>query len=217
MQYQTAAISNTCAAKAGLIGFSPAAAPLLPGEIEPHHLAAAVGTKCSLAGRAIVGVVRAANNGDLPLFATTLGLSGDEFVMLLGERSRFRVELPEGHAELLRAWLPEHFHPLAEMLMTFHKDGGAIDQWLCLALAAACFGWRPFWQDLGLDSREEFARLLSRHFPTLVALNPHGLRWKRFIFGELGERLGRTDVQPPVCDGCACFPSRALDHRHACE
>ena len=77
------------------------------------------------------------------------------------------------------------------------------------AIALACLGDRHLWEDLGLPSRDALGLLMQRHFPDLVALNRHGMRWKKFLYRMLCERDGLLICRSPSCDVCpeqaVCF------------
>lgn len=171
-----------------------------------------VGDGSGLAVRAMKNVLRAANDGDLPLFAATLGIPPKEFALLLNERLQPLFQFTVIHAELLGKWLPGLFLPLVEMLWDSQRCEDRLGWLVSHAIASACFGHRRLWQDLGLRRREEVSSLFSRQFPGLFARNTQDLKWKRFLFKELGKRLGRLNLEPPSCDGCdqlrVCFPGR---------
>lgn len=160
-----------------------------------------------LARAAIAGVARNALGGDLPLFAATLGFDRSEFHALLA------VCLPAAAAEvewearahaLCASQLPTLFEPLARLLLA-HRAPSLSERparWLAYAVAAASFGQRHLWQDLGLAGRTEVGRLMGLCFPELAAHNTLDLKWKRFLFQALGERLDLPDLRPPGCGEC---------------
>ncbi|TRW89605.1 hypothetical protein EKO24_021330 [Candidatus Methylobacter oryzae] len=163
---------------------------------------------------AIIKVIRAANKGELPLFAATLGMASQDFAALLDELSRRAVHFSPCHAGLL-AGLPDLFPPLVEMLWESRSCDERLSWWTAHAIASACFGRGHLWQDLGLRGRDDVSRLFSQRFSELFALNIENLKWKRFLFQELGRRLGYPDLKPPACDACdetnLCFPSQRGD------
>ncbi len=193
----------------------PASAPQPPAtEAQPARIAAAVVDALRrrlgllpLARAAIAGVLRNAEAGELPLFAATLGFDRVEFNALAetlqpGAR-RSMPDLGEGYA-LCAVQEPELFDPLARMLWEQRAPDLAERRarWLAHAVAAASFGHRHLWQDLGLAGRAETTALLDLHFPALAARNTADLKWKRYLFLALGERLGLDDLQPPGCADC---------------
>ena len=181
--------------------------------IEPCHVdPSIVGDSSELAALAITKVVRAANDGKLPLFAATLGMPPWEFITLLDEQSRRLVRFAPFQVDLWAELLPELFTPLVELLRDYRSGDDPLNWCVSHALASACFGRRHLWQDLGLRGREDVSRLLSQHFSGLFVRNTQDLKWKRFLFKELGERLGHPDLLPPGCNGCdqmhICFPDK---------
>lgn len=165
---------------------------------------------CELGIEAVLKVVRTANEGDLPLFAATLGMPPRQFVQLWGAQAHRVIHTSRNHADLLPNWLPAEFPPLVELLWNYRSCDDRLNWWVCHAIASACFGHRHLWQDLGLRGREEVSQLLAERFCGLFSRNTQNLKWKRFLFLELGLRLGRPDLMPPACDGCdnyrSCFP-----------
>lgn len=163
-----------------------------------------------LARAAIAGVLRNAEAGELPLFAATLGFDRLEFnalVETLQPGARLSMpDLGEGYA-LCAVREPDLFEPLARMLWEQRAPDLAErpTRWLAHAVAAASFGCRHLWQDLGLSGRVETTALLHLHFPALVARNTDDLKWKRYLFLALGERLGSNDLKPPGCAGCDSY------------
>lgn len=81
-------------------------------------------------------------------------------------------------------------------------------------IAIASLGSRHLWQDLGFSSREEVSAMLQKYFSPLFHLNNHDLKWKKFLYAELGEILGNNTLRPPGCNSCevstACFPDSGV-------
>ncbi len=156
-----------------------------------------------LARKCVAYVIRAAHNGDLPLFATSLGMTPGEFLPLMQIHGRY--ELPLVSPEIFDRWRPAEFGPLAAMLLDYHGTDRALGRWLANAIASACYGAQHLWQDLGLENRRELSNLIAAWFPLLYAQNKTDLRWKRFLFGKLGERQGIPDLRAPECIHCDTF------------
>lgn len=176
--------------------------------LQPRHFISSLAKpESKLALRAMAQVVRAAHQGDLPLFAATLGLTAEEFQSLLHDDVRFLV--PHLPPELLHDWLPEQFMPLVSLIWSHRTTDEPLTRWLSHAIAAACYGRQHLWQDLGFKSRDDVSRLLSQWFPRLFHQNTQNLKWKRFLFEQLGNRLGTLGLKPPSCGDCdsyrACF------------
>ncbi len=111
--------------------------------------------------------------------------------------------------EYLPRVTPWTFSALVDLLLSHRTDETADPapaRWLAHALAAACHGERHLWQDLGLAGREEVTRLLAEYFGPLAARNTQNLKWKRFLFAELGARQKIADLRPPGCSRCDHLP-----------
>lgn len=170
---------------------------------------------------AVAAVLRHAQEGELPLFAWTLGLQQDELIAALA--SCFPELRPAGGQTLIalstsqyRSLLqtaPVDFLPLKNLLTDYRSSHVQADQadWLARAIAAASFGSRHLWQDLGLPGREAVSGLMQKYFEGLYRRNTQNIRWKRFLFAELGLRQGNSDLRPPACTQCddcrVCFPA----------
>lgn len=157
------------------------------------------------AHRSINGVLDSAEDGHLPLFAATLGMRYDVFSAILSGGQIDPVLQTTLHSDLLAEWVPELFPPLVEMLWDSRSCDDPINWWVAHALACACFGHRHLWQDMGLRSRGEGSGLLAEHFCWLYIRNTGNMKWKRFIFQELGLHIGVPDLLPPGCSDCDDF------------
>ncbi|WP_144142411.1 nitrogen fixation protein NifQ [Paraburkholderia sp. BCC1884] len=110
----------------------------------------------------------------------------------------------DSHAAFVRAL---HALLLAHANPALPKDDAD-----CLAtiIAQACLRPDHLWRDLGLAGRDEVTWMLTRYFPTLVALNTSNLRWKKFLAQQLALSLGLQPGPAPGCPGCEdyahCFP-----------
>ena len=171
----------------------------------------------NLAGRAIAGVLRHAQEGELPLFAWTLGLSQPDLLGMIGQyfpELGALEPMPQREYAAIERAVPASFRDLARLLFAHRSAGGdaRLADWLARAIAAACFGCRHLWQDLGLPNRSAVSALLEQHFQTLYRRNAEDLKWKRFLFAELGSAQGNPGMRPPACDRCdqfrLCFPAQ---------
>lgn len=161
-----------------------------------------------LAAQATAGVLRHAREGDLPLFAWTLGLHHNAWLTMLNRYfPALKALQPAAHAAIEKT-TPEIFRQLAALL--FDQRSKAVDaaraDGLARVLAAACLGNRHLWMDLGLQGRADVSVLLSAWFPALHAKNVHNLKWKRFLFAELAAQRGIPEIVPPDCSRCDEFP-----------
>ncbi|MBC3919917.1 nitrogen fixation protein NifQ [Undibacterium sp. CY18W] len=170
---------------------------------------------------AVAGVLRLAQEGELPLFACSLGMRQEVLTDLLaqcipdmGDRQALLVMPLPARLRQLQP-VPDEFIPLKDLLLE-HRPAGVHAQKadvLAHAIAAASFGSRHLWQDLGLPGRDAVSALMREYFETLYLANIHNLKWKRFLFAELGRKQGKTDLRPPKCTHCddfhVCFPDSA--------
>ncbi len=177
-------------------------------------------TEADYVRMAIAGVLRHAQEGELPLFAWTLGMQQDQFITMLHQcfpelqmaGGQALATLSPSQYQVLLQTAPADFLPLTQLLLDFKS--AQVDRlqadWLARAIAAASFGSRHLWQDLGLPGREVVSKLMQTYFTELDARNIHNWKWKRFLFAELGLRLGKPDLRPPKCTHCGdfhvCFP-----------
>ncbi|MFZ6745424.1 nitrogen fixation protein NifQ [Undibacterium sp. JH2W] len=171
----------------------------------------------------VAGVLRHAQEGELPLFAWTLGLPQQDLLNMLAScfpelglaESQALTTLPVGQYLTLMQTAPAEFMPLKQLLLD-HLSPSVDAQhghWLACAIAAASFGSRHLWQDLGLPGREAVSALMRDYFTALFLANTQNLKWKRFLFAELGRRQGKHDLRPPKCTHCddfhVCFQDSA--------
>ncbi|MBC7857633.1 MAG: nitrogen fixation protein NifQ [Burkholderiaceae bacterium] len=177
--------------------------------------------------RAIAGVLRSAQEGELPLFAWTLGLPQPALLALVQHcfpELGTLEPMPARQYVAIVDTAPAQFRDLTAMLFANRspKARARHADWLAHAIAAACLGERHLWQDMGLTGREALSALLKSYFGPLFRRNKADLQWKRFLFAELGKTQGRPGLRPPGCERCAqaasCFPIRvavASAVRHA--
>ena len=186
---------------------------------------AALSTAADSRARELLGSTDRLRSPDAWLFArliaarevcddlTLLGVSQPQLRALF-ERYFPRVEPPRlaiatrlksaDHAEFVDAL---YKLLLAHVAATVHSDDAR-----CLAaiIAHACLRPDHLWRDLGLNGRDDVTQMLARYFPTLVARNVDGLRWKKFLARELALSIGDTPGPAPGCPGCEefrfCFP-----------
>lgn len=166
--------------------------------------------KDALAVRAIAGVLRRAQDGELPLFAWTLGLPQSELLAMIQQcfpELGYLESMPNQDYDALRQSVPSDFIVLSELLFRHRTLGHSAQlcDWLSRAVAAAGYGCHHLWEDLGLHGREAVSELMRRYFTSLYQRNVHDLKWKRFLFMELGTHIGNLDKKPPECTNCDQF------------
>lgn len=170
----------------------------------PGERAAAVSAERRLAERAIAGVMRNAQAGELPLYAWTLGLPQDQLLRMI---QAFFPELgalermPRAQYRRLAAALPAGFAALVGVLLAGRGPGrdAQTTWWLAHAVAAACEGSRSLREDLGLTDEDELSRLLAGHFAPLARSRPCGCGWKDFLIERTRAHHALPGPDAPAC------------------
>lgn len=141
--------------------------------------------------RDVVAHVRhLSEEGELPLFVWTLGLPQRVLYHLLE-----KCNLPTGtlgtmdstEFKQIEQLIPNAYHDLRRMLFqhrtrlidTTHAD------YLSRTVAAACFGSRQLWEDLGVGSEDDLACFMATFFTPLSLRHKHCRHWKQQLFKEL--------------------------------
>jgi len=76
------------------------------------------------------------------------------------------------------------------------------EQWMAQIVTTACMASDHLWQDLGLWSRDDLSRLMTKNFPALAARNVHDMKWKKFLYKQLCEKEGINACRAPSCQVC---------------
>ncbi len=122
------------------------------------------------AERMVMHVMRAAQQGDLPLYTWTLGLPQPQLLALLAVLYPELAPLQgisDASYRLLHAQVPPRQHRLAARLLECaapHPDRLHLGA-MARALAMACAGEDELWQDAGLSSPQALQELLRVRFP----------------------------------------------------
>ncbi len=166
--------------------------------------AAAASAERRLVERAIAGVMRNAQAGELPLYAWTLGLPQDALAQMIRRcfpEVGVLERMPRAQYRRLASALPADFTALVGMLLAGCSLGGDAQTtwWLAHAVAAACQGSRSLREDLGLADEDELSRLLTGHFAPLARSRPWGCGWKDFLIAH-----ARARQAVPGRDASAC-------------
>ncbi len=91
-------------------------------------------------------------------------------------------------------------------LLLSHRAGARVEEvWLAHIVARRSLAENHLWQDLGLRNRDELNALLTRHFPSLVALNHANMKWKKFFYRTLCQSEGIVICKSPNCETCDDF------------
>ncbi|QOT80700.1 nitrogen fixation protein NifQ [Cupriavidus basilensis] len=162
--------------------------------------------------RALAGVLESANAARLPRFAQWLGLAEPEFWQMLDHcfpGARAAGWAPES-APVDAAALPCEFADLVQMLIASGdpaRPARPETRWAAHALASGCFGGSHLWHDMGLSGRHDVSRLLQAYFPSLYAANTTDMKWKKFFYHALCQRLDLHPCPEPACAGCDNYAS----------
>jgi nitrogen fixation protein NifQ len=122
-------------------------------------------------------------------------------ITALLRRAEAALAAPDGGA------LPPLAQDLAAFILAHRAPGADAGEArrLAHAIALASLGRRHLWQDLGLDGREQVSSLIRHYFEPLFLRNTGNLKWKRFLYLELGLTQGNDDLRPPGCGACEEF------------
>jgi nitrogen fixation protein NifQ len=113
------------------------------------------------------------------------------------------MELPaEEEADLGAA---DEFDDLVGLLLDHRSDDSEETEWLAYAIVSACFGANHLWQDMGLPNRGVLSELLSRHFAPLHGKNVGNMKWKKFFYKQLCERMEINICKAPTCQACSDY------------
>lgn len=139
---------------------------------------------------ALAQLLRGAQEGDVPLFAWTLGLSQSDLCELV--RSCFPESGPlqplpaADYAVLQRLVPPELEQWVAHMLPHRNPQADVREaQWLAHAVATAGICGGSLWQNLGLQGHDALGFLLQHYYPSLYARNVRQAPWTHFLAQEL--------------------------------
>lgn len=139
-----------------------------------------------LQARAVSAVFWGGQDGDLPLFACTLGLPQPALFELLqwcypdaGEL----MQLKSSAYECIRKMTPAEFVVLTRLLRASScaQPDDKQAEWLARAIAAACQGSQELWQDLGLSNTQELEVLMAKHFAPMASRKPLAMTWKAYL------------------------------------
>lgn len=156
--------------------------------------------------RALAGVLENACAGRLPRFAQWLGLPSAEFRQMLDHhfpgaaQAGWEPDVPPQDADSL----PCEFADLVDMLVDGRTPGldGPEVRWAAHALASGCFGHTHLWQDMGLSGRNDVTALLHQVFTPVHDANTTDMKWKKFFYHRVCERLDLHPCPEPSCEGC---------------
>jgi nitrogen fixation protein NifQ len=99
----------------------------------------------------------------------------------------------------------DEFGDLLVLLLDHRSDDGEVTEWLACAIATACFGNNHLWQDMGLPNRAVLSELLRGHFTALHDKNAGNMKWKKFFYKQLCERMHVKVCKAPSCGVCVDY------------
>lgn len=119
--------------------------------------------------RAVRGVISKAESGDLPLFASTLGLTSDQHqAMLTYYFSEYAAadEVLQSSHKLLQTIIPDSFPQVLEKVLSLRAetDDNPNVLWLAHAIASAAYGEQSLWQSMDLANAVQLETLLAEYF-----------------------------------------------------
>lgn len=120
--------------------------------------------------RAIRGVISNAESGDLPLFASTLGLPAHQYqAMLTHYFAKYGAadEISESSYEFLQSSVPRSFSQVLEKVLSLRDkaDDRSDVLWLAHAIASAVYGEQLLWESMDLADVVQLQTLLAHYFP----------------------------------------------------
>jgi len=93
------------------------------------------------------------------------------------------------------------FNEIKELLVTHAVDSYSREE-LAPLVAMKSLEMNHLYEDLGMNSRTEMGKFMSKHFPTLASSKPKDKLWKKFLYDSIGKIA-------PACAECddqiTCF------------
>lgn len=180
-------------------------------------------TKVFAAG---IAPLYAAYSGREPVSSPSMGLDQNQFATLLdhyfpGAREKLFETVAGNQSSSGDASLRgDEFEDLLQLLLEHRSNINNETEWLARAIATACLGNNHLWQDLGLPNRQALSDILEKNFNALYAKNTANMKWKKFFYKQLCERIGVRVCKAPSCGVCRdyakCFGSEdAVDDSQA--
>jgi len=99
----------------------------------------------------------------------------------------------------------DEFDDLVALLLDHRGDDAEETEWLACAIATACFGDNHLWQDMGLPNRAVLSELLRVHFTPLHDKNEGNMKWKKFFYKQICERMQVKVCKAPSCQVCCDY------------
>jgi nitrogen fixation protein NifQ len=101
----------------------------------------------------------------------------------------------------------EVFEDIFALLWQYRRDDKADTEIVAHFLVAGCAGENHLWEDMGLPDRETLSRLIRHYFPALFHKNKANMRWKKFFYKQLCDRVESRVCKAPSCGECIDYAS----------
>lgn len=98
---------------------------------------------------------------------------------------------------------PDEYDDLLELLLDHASSNDA--EGFAREIATACLGDNHLWQDMGLPDRQRLSDLFEEHFNTLFVRNSGNMKWKKFLYKQLCERMEVNICRSPSCGICTDY------------
>ncbi len=110
---------------------------------------------------------------------------------IASQNSKIAAERPDEYDDLLGLLLEHASSPEAEH---YARE-----------IATACLGENHLWQDMGLPDRQCLSDLFETHFNALYVGNSANMKWKKFLYKQLCDKLEVSACRSPSCGICADY------------
>lgn len=153
----------------------------------------------------------AAYSGRESVSSPSMGLDQNQFAMLLdhyfpgARKMLFEIVAGNQFSPVEASLRSDEFEDLLQLLLEHRSDINNETEWLARAIATACLGNNHLWQDLGLPDRQTLSDILEINFTTLFEKNIGNMKWKKFFYKQLCERIGVHVCKAPSCAVCCDY------------
>ena len=110
---------------------------------------------------------------------------------------------------------PDEYDDLLELLLEHASSEEA--GYYAREMATACLGENHLWQDMGLPDRQALSDLFEVHFRGLHEKNSANMKWKKFLYKALCEKMEVRTCRSPTCGVCSdyanCFGPEVIGAR----
>lgn len=144
----------------------------------------------ALLKRAIIGVLRNAQEGNLPLFTWTLGMPQSALMFMLKQNFPeldHLESMPLSQYNLIKNTTPPDFFEINTFIYQHRSvnESKVHADWLARTIAAASYGSRPLWEEMELVDNEMLGLLIEQYFPSLSQKKPASMTWNAFLANKL--------------------------------